>query len=184
MPFRKDLINRHLARDEILYQNIRNKAQIFAILNNRGPVIQHSHVYPERFMKDYSEDQLLVLVIEEKQEILQQVASALAAADYSTCCCASVEEAMAAAVDNPPDLIISDISLNGTSGPELCERIKRRKGLETAPVMFLSGGQIPDIIRRHDQTGGSYYLLRKPFDPDVLVELVDKALQTPALAGS
>ena len=134
-------------------------------------------------MKDYAGNQFLVLVIEEKQEILQQVTSALASGNYSSCCCTTAEGALAAAEETPPDLIISATSLNGESGLELCERIKQHQGLETVPVMFLSGGQIPDIIRRHDQMGGSYYL-RKPFDPDVLVELVDKALQLSVLAGN
>jgi hypothetical protein len=48
--------------------------------------------------------------------------------------------------------------------------------------MFLSGGQIPDIIRRQDHLGGTYYI-RKPFDPNVLLELVDKALQLPAVVS-
>ncbi|MHB8901140.1 MAG: hypothetical protein ACYC6Y_20520, partial [Thermoguttaceae bacterium] len=53
--------------------------------------------------------------------------------------------------------------------------------LKGVPVMFLSGAQIPDIIRRSHAVGGTYYL-RKPFDPGVLVELVDKALWMPQLA--
>ncbi|MGA2796085.1 MAG: response regulator [Thermoguttaceae bacterium] len=134
-------------------------------------------------MKDYAGNQFLVLVIEEKQEILQQVTSALAAGNYSSCCSTTAEGALAAAEETRPDLIISATSLNGESGLELCERIKQRQGLETVPVMYLCGGQIPDIIRRHDQMGGSYYL-RKPFDPGVLLELADKALQTPVLAGN
>ena len=44
--------------------------------------------------------------------------------------------------------------------------------------MFLSATQIPDIIRRSHDAGGAYHV-RKPFDPDVLTELVDKALWTP-----
>jgi hypothetical protein len=51
------------------------------------------------------------------------------------------------------------------------------------PAMYLSSGQIPDIIRRHDEMGGSYYL-RKPFDPGVLLELADKAMQMPVLTGN
>jgi len=51
------------------------------------------------------------------------------------------------------------------------------------PVMFLSGAQIPDIIRRSHAAGGTYYL-RKPFDPEVLLELIQKALWMPHLAGS
>jgi len=131
-------------------------------------------------MKDFYSDRLLILVIEEKQEILQQVTTALTAANYATCCCTTLKTALAAAEETPPNLILSTTSLNGVSGLEICERIRQLPGLETVPEMFLSGGQIPDIIRRHDPLGGAYYL-RKPLDSNVLVELVDKALRTPAL---
>ena len=107
---------------------------------------------------------------------------ALASANYATCCCTAAETALAAVEDARPDLIICAASLNGESGLELCERIKQHPGMETAPVMILSGGQIPDIIRRHDHMGGTYHL-RIPFDPSVLLELVDKALQTPVLVN-
>ena len=40
--------------------------------------------------------------------------------------------------------------------------------------MFLSGAQIPDIIRRGHAVGD--LLSRKLFDPGVLIELIDKAL--------
>ena len=82
-----------------------------------------------------------------------------------------------------PDLIISDINLNGQSGLELCEQIKEDEALKDVPVMFLSGAQIPDIIRRSHAVGGTYYL-RKPFDSEVLVELVEKALWMPHLVSS
>jgi CheY-like chemotaxis protein len=48
------------------------------------------------------------------------------------------------------------------------------------PVIFLSAAQIPHIVRRAREAGGTYYL-RKPVDPDVLIELVDKALWMPHL---
>jgi CheY-like chemotaxis protein len=64
----------------------------------------------------------------------------------------------------------------------LCEQLKQQTGLSDVPVMFLSGAQIPDIIRRSHAAGGTYYL-RKPFDPHVLVELVDKAMWIPHLVG-
>ena len=134
-------------------------------------------------MNDFAGNQFFVLLIEEKQEIRDQVTSALAGGNFETCCCTTTDEALAAADDRTPDLIIADTNFNGISGQEVCEAHQRQPGLETVPVMYLSGGQIPDIIRRHDDMGGSYYL-RKPFDSDVLLELADKALQTPALAGN
>ena len=41
--------------------------------------------------------------------------------------------------------------------------------------MFLSGEQLPDVIRR-SYGAGSTYSLRKPFDSAVLVELIDQSL--------
>ena len=43
--------------------------------------------------------------------------------------------------------------------------------------MFLSAGQIPDIIRRRGPVGGADYL-RKPIDADVLLDLLDKTLSS------
>jgi len=133
-------------------------------------------------MKNFSSEQPLILLIEEKQDLLHELRSVLGSANYATCCCTSAQSALAAVEETPPALIISATSLNSESGLELCERIKQRPGLEAVPVMFLSSGQISDIIRRHDPLGGTYYL-RKPLDPNVLLELVDKALHTPTLAA-
>jgi len=87
------------------------------------------------------------------------------------------------ALAEPPELIISDINLHGHSGLEMCEELKSHAELSDVPVMFLSGAQIPDIIRRSHAVGGTYYL-RKPFDPEVLVELVHKALYMPHLVAA
>jgi hypothetical protein len=50
------------------------------------------------------------------------------------------------------------------------------------PVMFFSGTQIPDIIRRSDSAGASYYL-RKPCEAEVLLELIGKALEAARLVA-
>ncbi len=134
-------------------------------------------------MKDFAGGRFVVLVIDEEQEVLGQVTSALAAGNFLTCCCSNIEEALGAVEEKTPDLIICDTSFKDITGQEVCELIRRQPGLASVPVMYLSGGQIPDIIRRHDEMGGSYYL-RKPFDSGVLLELADKALQMPVLAGN
>ncbi len=121
-----------------------------------------------------------ILVVDDESEVLENVATVLSQARYECDCCTTAEQAMATAAAATPDLIISDINLGGHSGLEMCEEIKRQEPLRDVPVMFLSGAQIPDIIRRSHDVGGTYYL-RKPFDPGVLLELVDKALWMPHL---
>jgi hypothetical protein len=46
--------------------------------------------------------------------------------------------------------------------------------------MYSSTGQAPGVIRRKDEFGGAYYV-KKPFDPMVLIELVERALWMPHL---
>ncbi len=125
----------------------------------------------------------LVLVIDDEVEVLGQVATVLNGAGYICHCCSTAEAAIDFARSTPPQLIISDINLHGHSGLQLCEQIKQDPALVEVPVMFLSGAQIPDIIRRSHAVGGSYYL-RKPFDPEVLLELLQKALWMPHVARS
>ena len=133
-------------------------------------------------MKSLDQHRPLVLLVDDEPEVLEEVAEVLMRANFSCRCCTDVDAGVAAAEADPPDLIISDINLRGQSGLQMCETIKSKPGLGDVPVMFLSGAQIPDIIRRSHDAGGTYYL-RKPFDPEVLVELVDKALWMPQVTA-
>ncbi len=126
-------------------------------------------------MKDFGQEQPLVLVVGNEPKLLGQVASLLAGAHFACQCCATSEAALAAVQQSPPDLLICDVNLHSESDVDACLRIKQQPGLEDVPVMFLSGAQLPDVIRRSHEAGGSY-ALRKPFAPAVLMELIDQAL--------
>lgn len=78
------------------------------------------------------------------------------------------------------DLLICDINVAGDNGLELARELRRLPGMEDVPVMFISRSQLPDIVRRSHDAGAAYYL-RKPLDPDVLIDLVGKALWLPHL---
>jgi len=126
-------------------------------------------------MKDPDHSRPLVLVVDCQREVLDQLTTVLGGADFGCRCCDTAEEAIAAAETNPPDLIVCDLNLHGQDGRDTCRRIKRRPGMEDVPVMFLSGTQLPDVIRRsHDD--GCIYSLRKPPAPEVFIELIDQAL--------
>ena len=130
-------------------------------------------------MKDFGNERPLVLVADDERAVLEEVTAVLSRASLACRCCTTAEEAIAAAQAIPPDLILCDVNLQGESGLELCQRIRQQPGLADVPVMFLSGAQLPDIIRRSHAAGG-IYCLRKPFDPAVLVELIDQALSVSA----
>ena len=121
-----------------------------------------------------------VLVIDDEQMIVDEVVKCLIQNDYTPTVCMNSSQALAAAETMEFDLIISDINLGLENGLELCQQIHKLDNARETPVIFLSGAQIPDIIRRSRSVGGTYYI-RKPFDPEVLIELIDKAMWFPAL---
>jgi CheY-like chemotaxis protein len=133
-------------------------------------------------MNTLQQPQPLILVVDDEPAVLGEVASVLTEAGYACHCCTTADMAIAKAQTCTPDLILSDINLHDRSGLEMCEQIREIEALRNVPVMFLSGAQIPDIIRRSHAAGGTYYL-RKPFDPEVLVELIHKALWMPHLVA-
>jgi DNA-binding response OmpR family regulator len=129
-------------------------------------------------MKPSCDSQINILAIDDHPEVLSEIARILHRVGYGCQRATDMESAARAVEEARPDLIVADVTLSGHSGAAFCEELKRRYDLEEVPVMFLSAMQTPDIIRRGDAGGGTYYL-RKPFDAPVFVELVEKTRRAP-----
>ncbi len=119
--------------------------------------------------------QLNILAIDDEVDALAQISQLLEGAGYACQSARTAGDAAEIMRHFTPDLIISDINLAGYNGLTICEQIKQEAGLSHVPVMFLSAGQVPDIIRRAHVLGGTYHL-RKPYDESVLLQLVGKAM--------
>lgn len=124
-----------------------------------------------------------ILVVDGDPLTLTATSAALYMAGYECHGAADSEAALKAARQLSLDLVICDVHVQGESGLMLCGEIKRQEGMADVPIMFISANQLPDIIRRAYDTGSSYFL-RKPFDPQVMLELVEKALWMPHLVES
>ena len=121
-----------------------------------------------------------ILVVDPDPLTLTAIAGALHLSGYESHCARDSEAAFKAATDETLDLIICDTNLEGESGLELCRKIRLMDGKEDMPVMFISSRQAPDVIHRTHEAGVAYFL-RKPFDPQVLLELVEQVLWMPDL---
>lgn len=133
-------------------------------------------------MNTLSTSQAVILVIDKDPILLTGTAAVLHTAGYECHCARDSQAAIKAARTLALDLIICDVSLGNESGLDLCKNIRAMPGCMDVPVMFVSSTQLPDIVRRSHEAGGAYYL-RKPFDPEVLIELVSKALWMPHLVS-
>jgi CheY-like chemotaxis protein len=121
-----------------------------------------------------------ILIIDEDPLARASTTEALDAAGYVVYQAGDRLTALRIARTQGLDLLICDVNLGADSGLELSRELKRLPGMQDVPVMFISRTQLPDIVRRSHEAGAAYYL-RKPLDPEVLVDLVGKALWLPHL---
>lgn len=94
------------------------------------------------------------------------------------------DEALILAVEEAPDLVILDWMIEGTSGIEVCRRLRRDKATAHVPIIMLTAREAEDDRVRGLDTGADDYLT-KPFSPRELMARVSAVLRRirPALAG-
>ncbi len=72
--------------------------------------------------------------------------------------------------------LLLDVRMPGMSGPELQSKLNEQ-GSPTLPIIFISGhGDVPLAVRV--MKGGAIDFLTKPFNDQVLIESINKALRT------
>ncbi len=94
------------------------------------------------------------------------------------------DEALALAMESTPDIVLLDWMIEGTSGIEVCRRLRRAPGTAEVPIIMLTGrGEEADRVRGLE-TGADDYVT-KPFSPRELIARVRAVLRRvrPALAG-
>ena len=94
------------------------------------------------------------------------------------------DEALVMAREDIPDLMILDWMIEGTSGIEVCRRLRRDKETAHLPIIMLTARESEDDRVRGLDTGADDYLT-KPFSPRELLARVAAVLRRirPALAG-
>ncbi|HEY9261246.1 hybrid sensor histidine kinase/response regulator transcription factor, partial [Chitinophaga sp.] len=75
-----------------------------------------------------------------------------------------------------PDIIISDVVMNGMSGVELCNTIKKDASLSHIPVILLTASPSQETKLRGIECGADDYI-NKPFEKELLIARIDNILQ-------
>jgi YesN/AraC family two-component response regulator len=76
-----------------------------------------------------------------------------------------------------PDLVISDIRMDGMDGIELCKKIKKDAALNHIPVVLLTASQGSETELQSIEEGADLYIT-KPFDKDLLLAKVENIFKT------
>ncbi|MBU2880433.1 sigma 54-interacting transcriptional regulator [Psychrosphaera sp. B3R10] len=121
-----------------------------------------------------------VLIVDDDPSLLRLLTIRLTAANYLVKSAASAKEALGALNGFNPQLVISDLRMEGMDGMALFERIRLQS--PNLPVIIMTAhGTIPDAINATKQ--GVFSFLTKPFESQELLDTVKQALRLrPALA--
>jgi len=90
--------------------------------------------------------------------------------------CGSGEEALKILKDNPVDLILLDVVMNGLDGYETCQRIKKEPETNAIPIIFLTSKNEEKDILKGFEVGGVDYIF-KPFREAEFIARVNLQLE-------
>jgi two-component system response regulator GlrR len=115
-----------------------------------------------------------ILLVDDDKDLLQLIAMRLSAAGYVVATADSGESALASLTVGRPQLVITDLRMQGMDGLALFDAIHRHApGL---PVVILTAhGTIPEAVAATRR--GVFSFLTKPFDSKVLLDTVSDALR-------
>ena len=116
-----------------------------------------------------------VLVIDDDHGQVSALTHRLGRQGYRTFAAETGRYGMEVALDQRPDLILLDIRLPDTDGFDICQQLNDHPATCYIPVIILSGMEGPDIVRSARSAGCQYYV-RKPYDPNALLVLIEQAL--------
>lgn len=122
----------------------------------------------------------LVLLVDDDPDILKLLSMRLNASGYQVHAVDRGETALAALAASRPQLVITDLKMDGMDGMALFEAIHNTA--PTLPVIILTAhGTIPEAVAATKR--GVFGFLPKPFDNQALLEQVAQALRLSAGIG-
>ncbi len=120
--------------------------------------------------------QARILVVDDEAHITHVVSLKLRNAGYDVQTAADGEEALEAALNDPPDLIITDLQMPYMSGLDLCIRLKDAPATKDVPAIMLTArGHALDTAEL--ERTNIMDVLSKPFSPRQILERVHDALE-------
>lgn len=147
-----------------------------APLSPEPPAAQVYEPEPEAPQADWGEpDQKRILVVDDSPTVCKIVSLTLQKAGYRVLTASDGVEAMSVIAEGRPDLVLLDITMPRMDGYQLCKLIKGYEATKGIPVVMLSGKDgFFDRVR--GRFAGCSDYITKPFDPDALVQKVEKYL--------
>ncbi len=116
-----------------------------------------------------------ILIVDDNDHILKLLRISLTKAGYDIVEAHDGDEGYQVALQEKPDLIISDVMMPKTDGIEFCWMIRENSPIPLVPFIFMTSLEDKDLQLKGFRIGADEYLI-KPIDREVLLEKVEGLL--------
>jgi DNA-binding response OmpR family regulator len=117
-----------------------------------------------------------VLIVDDERDTNDILASLVRARNFVPIQLYSGAQVEAAVEENRPELVLLDLMLPDIDGFMICDRLKRNRETNLIPIVMVTALQDAHHRAAGVRVGANDYL-RKPFTPDELYDVMDKALE-------
>src|SRR5258705_7155846 len=115
-----------------------------------------------------------VLLVDDDKDLLQLIAMRLSATGYNVNAVESGEAALASLAVSRPQVVVTDLRMQGMDGMALFDAIHRDS--PSLPVVILTAhGTIPEAVTATRR--GVFLFFTKPFEPQVLFNTVAETIR-------
>jgi CheY-like chemotaxis protein len=115
------------------------------------------------------------LIVDDDPMIVKLQSMILGAAGYEIDSAADGQEGLDRATQGRPDVILLDVMMPGLDGLEVTRRLKADPRTGAIPIVLVSARTGAEEVAAGKAAGAAYYV-KKPFDPDDLIALLDQLI--------
>jgi two-component system, chemotaxis family, response regulator PixH len=112
-----------------------------------------------------------ILIVEDTLSEMELITHYLRESGYSVISAVSAKDALNLAIEQKPDVIVTDIVMPGMSGFELCRNLKKNPATEKVPVVICTSKN-QEIDRLWGMKQGADAYITKPFTREQLVRAI------------
>jgi two-component system, OmpR family, alkaline phosphatase synthesis response regulator PhoP len=118
-----------------------------------------------------------ILIVDDERDIVKALMIRLQTSGYNVITAFDGAQGVFMANKEIPDLVILDIRMPAGDGFSVVEKLKQSNRTHRIPVIFLTGSPEKNAEERAMGLGARFYI-KKPYDPEELLDAVKRALGT------
>ena len=120
-----------------------------------------------------------ILIVDDERDIVKALMIRLRSNGYDVVIAYDGAQGIFMANKEVPDLVILDIRMPVGDGFSVAEKLKQSDRTNQIPIIFLTGSPERNAEERAMGLGARFYI-KKPYDPEELIDAVKRALETKA----